>query len=117
MRDGALRCVYVWGVGTAGILALIIYGALWASGAGQDDFVTATIVLAFVSLSPGCLILGWGESGMEEIEAASEAGVVLGADTRRRATASLGSTLLPLGFVLTGVGIYGILITALVVGL
>jgi len=51
---------------------------------------------------------------MNEVGAASEIGVTLDADTRQRATVSLGSTLVPPGFPLTGTGVQGALVTALV---
>ncbi|WP_135363374.1 hypothetical protein [Halosimplex halophilum] len=114
MSDDALRCAYRWGVRTAGAVTLLVYGGLWLGGATYDDVVATTLGLAFVCLTPGAVILGWGESGMAEVGAASNAGVTLDADTRQRATASLGSALVPLGFLLTGIGVQAILLTALV---
>ncbi|ELZ23762.1 hypothetical protein C475_14163 [Halosimplex carlsbadense 2-9-1] len=114
MTDEALRCAYRWGVRGAGAVTLVVYGGLWLGGATYDDLVGTTLALAFVCLTPGAVILGWGESGMSELGAASEMGVILDADTRQRAVVSPGSRLVPLGFFLTGIGVQGILVTALV---
>ncbi|WP_459193922.1 hypothetical protein [Halosimplex sp. J119] len=114
MSDAVLRCAYRWGVRTAGVLTLGLYGALWLGGAGAGDFVDVTIVLAFICLSPGCLILGWVESGMTTVSSAAEMGVVLDADSRQRAGASTPSRLVPLGFLLTGIGVQAIALTVLV---
>ncbi|QPV62988.1 hypothetical protein I7X12_20130 [Halosimplex litoreum] len=114
MSDEVLRCAYRWGVRGAGAVTLLVYGGLWLGGATHDDLVATTLALAFLCLSPGALILGWGESGTSEVGAASEMGVTLDADTRQRAVVSTGSRLVPLGFFLTGVGVQGVVVTALV---
>ncbi|WP_436924634.1 hypothetical protein [Halosimplex amylolyticum] len=114
MTDSVRRCAYLWGVRTAGIVTFVLYGALWLGGASGEDFVDLTILLALVCLSPGCLVLGWVESGVSIVSSASEMGVVLDADARRRAGDSTGSRLVPLGFLLTGIGVQGILLTAFV---
>jgi len=114
VSEEALRCAYRWGVRGAGAVTLLVYGGLWLGGAAFDDLVATTLALAFLCLTPGALILGWGESGMSEVSAASEMGVTFDADTRQRAVISPGSTLVPLGFFLTSIGVQGILVTALV---
>jgi len=93
---------------------LLVYGGLWLGGATFDDLVATMLALAVLCLTPGAVILGWGESGMSEVSAASEMGVTFDADTRQRAVISPGSTLVPLGFFLTSIGVQGILVTALV---
>jgi hypothetical protein len=114
VSDAVVRCAYRWGVRTAGVLTLGLYGVLWLGGAGGDAFVGVAIVLALCCLSPGCLILGWVDSGMATVSSAAEMGVVLDADSRQRAGASIGSRFVPLGFLLTGLGVQGIALTALI---
>lgn len=114
MSDAVLRCAYRWGVRTAGVVTLALYAGVWLNGGGAGDFVDLTILLAFVCLSPGCLILGWVDAGMPTVSSAAEMGVVLDADSRQRAGASTGSPFVPLGFLLTGIGLQGIALAALV---
>jgi len=105
-----LRIGIRWGLVGPALGTLVLYGALWLAGV---EFVPVTILLAFVCLSPGCLILGWQDAGTGALTGASSSGTVLDAETRQSAGSSMPGRVVPLGFFLTGVGVYAIVITAL----